>query len=346
MKIYANIYILLLSLIVYTSCTGQNKTDLPKDDIISRKKHGIPIVPNNITRNIKQDRKGNIWIAAFDGIFRYDGTSFTNITNRATSARFFSVLEDRSGNFWFSSVGSGVYYYDGKSFRNFTTKNGLANDRVTEIYEDRNGIIWFSTESGASRFDGKSFRNFTTKNGLPSNNVNWIMEDKTGKFWVATQAGVYIYDGKTGSILTHNGTPFTNVRTIIEDKLGNIWLGGQDGLWRYNGGIFIRYTTSFVGYIYEDKTGNIWISANSAIKKKLVNDLPNNNNDSSWTISRYNKNSLQDNEVLPELIKTNEAMIFGIMEANDEAIWFGTLHGVYRYDGKNFTDFKANSQIF
>ena len=71
--------------------------------------------PNSIVRTIKQDRSGNIWIASWEGVFKYDGKSFANITSKVSSARFFSVLEDRKGNFWFSSVGSGVYYYNGKS---------------------------------------------------------------------------------------------------------------------------------------------------------------------------------------------------------------------------------------
>src|SRR3989337_1468619 len=129
--------------VLYSSCKGQNKT-VTKDVITF---HG----PNSITRTMKQDRKGNIWIASWEGIFRYDGKSFTNVTSKVSSARFFSVLEDRKGNFWFASVGSGVYYYDGKSFQNFTTKDGLASDRVTNIYEDKSGKIWFGTEGGASR---------------------------------------------------------------------------------------------------------------------------------------------------------------------------------------------------
>src|SRR5882757_9847603 len=116
--------------------------------------------PNGIVRTVKQDRNGNIWITSWEGVFKYDGKSFTNVTSKASSARFFSVLEDRKGNFWFASIGSGVYYYDGKSFRNFTTKDGLAGDGVTNIYEDKTGNIWFGTGSGASRYDGKSFRNF------------------------------------------------------------------------------------------------------------------------------------------------------------------------------------------
>ena len=96
MSKYVDKYALFLMLVLYTSCKGQVKTDFPKDDIKSETKSVIASTgPKNTTRNIIQDRKGNIWIAAFDGVFRYDGKSFTNITWKVSSARFFSVLEDR-----------------------------------------------------------------------------------------------------------------------------------------------------------------------------------------------------------------------------------------------------------
>ena len=92
---YVFICTLFLMSVFCTSCGGQNQTILLKDTIKSETKDIITYSgPNTITRNIIQDRKGNIWIAAFDGIFRYDGKSFTNITNKVSSARFFSVLED------------------------------------------------------------------------------------------------------------------------------------------------------------------------------------------------------------------------------------------------------------
>ncbi len=205
MKSYLQIYALFLTLVFCTSCKGQVKTDLPKDNIKSETKSVITSTgPNNTTRNIIQDRKGNIWIAAFDGIFRYDGKSFTNITSKVTSARFFSVLEDRKGNLWFGSIGSGVYYYDGKLFRNFTTKEGLAGNDVTCIYEDKTGNIWFGTYGGASRYDGKSFRNYRMTAGsqvLPDNDdVNSIIEDKTGRFWFATRGNIFVYNGKTFTV--------------------------------------------------------------------------------------------------------------------------------------------------
>jgi ligand-binding sensor domain-containing protein len=212
MKSYSQVYALFLILVFCTSCRGQVKTDLPKDNIKSETKSVITSPgPNNIVRTIIQDRKGDIWIAAFDGIFRYDGKSFTNVTSKVSSASFFSVLEDRKGNLWFGSIGSGVYYYDGKSFKNFTTKDGLINNEVTCIYEDKTGKIWFGTEGGASCYDEKSFRNYTVKEGLPSNNINSIIEDKTGRFWFGTRANACVYDGKTFTTLTHEGRSFRNV---------------------------------------------------------------------------------------------------------------------------------------
>jgi ligand-binding sensor domain-containing protein len=341
MKKYSYLHALFLILAFCTSSKGQNKTDLPTDTIKSEYKdvttsHG----PNRMVRTIRQDRNGNIWLASPEGIIRYDGKSFTNITSQEISARFFSVLEDRKGNFWFSSIGSGVYYYDGKSFRNYTTKEGLANDRVPYIYEDKTGNIWFGTESGASRYDGKSFQNYKMNEASPESNVwskyhndvNYIVEDKTGKFWFGTSGNACIYDGKTFTILTNNGKPFWNVRCIIEDKKGNIWLGGNDGLWRYDGTTFTNFTQNFVGYIYEDKNGNIWTTSQRA-------------NDERWVLSRYDEKFLSDKTPAVSEINSqyegNKGMLFGILQAKDGSIWFGSLDGVYRYDGKTITDFKG-----
>lgn len=260
-----------------SSGKGQTKTARPIGNIKPETKDLITShAPDRITRTIIQDRKGNIWIASFGGIFRYDGTSFTNITSKLSPTSFFAVLEDRAGNFWFSSTSSGVYYYNGKSFRNFTTREGLANNRVTAIYEDKTGNIWFGTEDGASCYDGKSFRTL-----LPYNNINAIFQDKTGKFWFGTRGNACFYDGKTFTDLTCNGKPFTNVRTIIEDKKGNIWTSSETdngqgwALSRYDEqSLFSKKTTvtetdmtsKTIFGIFEDNDGNIWYGSNGVYR--------------------------------------------------------------------------------
>jgi ligand-binding sensor domain-containing protein len=331
---YTHIFTLFLMLGFCSSC-GQNQRK-GQEIIINSENKGVITAhgPKWITRNVIQDRQGNIWIAAFDGIFRYDGKSFTNITSKVSSARFFSILEDRKGNFWFGSIGSGVYYYDGKSFQNFTTKDGLAGNNVTCIYEDKTGNVWF----GASRYDGESFRNFTTKDGLSNNDVNSVIEDKTGKFWFATRGDTFVYDGKTFTVFTHDGKPFTNVRSMIEDKKGNIWLGGANGLWRYDGSTFTNFTQKFVGHVIEDKKGNIWTSSESAEGPAWVGS--ETGNIQAWALSRYDGKSLSNTKPTVSEIK-NKGMIFGILEDDKGSIWFGAFDGVHRYDGKTITEFKG-----
>jgi len=324
-------YTLFLILVLCMSCKRQNKADLSKDPINSELLEiNTTNSPKSITRNIIQARNGNILFATWDGIIQFNGHSFTNITTDVSLSRFFSVLEDSKGNFWLGSLGSGVYYYDGKTFQNFTTNEGLANNRVTNIYEDKKGNIWFGTEGGASCYDGKSFRNFTTEEGLPDNDVNAIIEDKTGKFWIGTRGDACFYDGEKFTKFTNKeGQTFKNVRHIIEDKKGGIWLGGNDGLWRYDDKAFTNFTQKFVGYIYEDKKGNIWTSSESA-------------NIQGWALSRYDVTTLINENIPATEIKAEQGMFFGILEDSDENIWFGTLNGVYRYDGSGFRDFKDN----
>jgi len=304
MKKYAQTYTLFLMFVSCTLCEGQNKTDLPTGN---RKPEIKDVItsngPNNTIRNIIQDRKGN---------------------------------------FWFGSFGSGVYYYDGKSFQNFTTKEGLVNNEIVCIYEDKIGNIWFGANGGASRYDGKSFRNYMMNGDFmiedstgksfpdftrPPNEVNSIIEDKTDKFWFGTRGNTFVYDGKTFTVFTDKGQPFSNVRSIIEDKKGNIWLGGQFGLWRYDGSTFTNFTKNSVLYVYEDKKGNIWTSSQESHRD-------------SWALSRYDEKLLSEQKSTVAEIISNSGMPFGIFEDYDGDMWFGGFDGVYRYDGHTITHFK------
>lgn len=311
----------LLVFVSYTLYKGQNKTNLPPDTIKFVPEEVITTHgPSTSVRIIRQDMKGNMWLASNEGIIRYDGKSFTNITGALSAGRYFSLIEDRKGNFWFGTYNSGVYYYDGKSFQHFTTKQGLASNLVSTIYEDKTGNIWFGTDGGVSRYDGKSFQNFTTEGNI----VNAISEEKTGKLWFGTRGFTYIYDGKTFTVFTYKDNFFKDVWSIIEDKKGNIWLGGGKGLWRYDGSTFNNFTENSVNYVYEDKKGNLWTSGR--------------NDDGKFAFSRYDRQSFSDKK--PTVSEIAQSLnLFGILESNDGRIWFGAYDGVYRYDGNTITDF-------
>jgi Two component regulator propeller len=366
---YIHLNALFLMVVFHSSC-GQNQTNAPQDNIkpsktgpyteSQLKEAATSKVPVSMVRNVKQARNGDILIASYLGVFRYDarlndsvgqGTSFTNISSEISSpyfSSFWDVLEDRKGNLWFATRDSGVYLLPAgqTTFQHFTTKDGLASNLALHIYEDKAGNIWV----GASRYDPsaslragkKSFRNFTTKDGYPSNKIRLLLEDKTGKLWFCSQQeDMFVYDpsaklrtgGKAFTVLKNkDGKAFNNVWSIIEDKKGNIWFGDVDGLWRYDGSTFTNVSQTGAYAIIQDKKGNIWTSG----EVKPYGD---------WALSRYDAKSLYDKTPTVTEIMSGPPAFLGLLEANDGSIWFGSMNGVYRYNGKTITDFKTKANF-
>jgi len=354
---------LLLSLFIYSvSCNEQLKTDTPKNTLSSIPPHKISILPQGIdslnpnqslygptviTRNIIQDKSGDIWLASYEGIINYDGKFFTNYTKKAglKGHRIFSILEAKNGNLWFGSIGEGVYKYDNGIFTNFKKEDGLGSNSIEGIIEDEKGNIWFGTSGGVNCYDalpagrqGKSFRNFKMEDGYSGNDIHTIIEDKTGRIWIGTSKGVFFYDPNSTAdgeaVFTHfpdqGGLPFINVRSIIEKNNGDILIGGQAGLTIYNGETLEKILTDFIGFLYEDRKGNLWISAGKG------------DNPFSMTLYRYTENFSFPliKGVNFDLIKKGAGLIFGITEDNEGNIWFGTLEGICKYDGSTFNYFE------
>ncbi|MBT8220076.1 MAG: histidine kinase [Bacteroidia bacterium] len=339
MNFYLHICTFLFIFASHYSCNEASTNQNPSAKI---KKGNALLGPTTITRSIKQDKQGNLLLASYEGIMRFDGSSFVNITKEAglDTCYAFDVLEDTKGNIWIASNLLGAFRYDGKDFTQFTTKEGLAHDRLLQVYEDQNGKIWFTTQDGLSCYDPESgqFQNLTTKEGLTNNDVNCILQDRLGKYWIGTRGDACLYDGNTFTKLTdEEGQPFQSVVSIIEDQKGNIWLGGKDGLWRYNPNLdqsaITKFTSIGVTCVFEDNQGNIWTNTNGWIDKQQSNPH-------SWVLSRYDEQTLSKKAPAPTQIHKAKGMFFGIFEDKNEHIWVGTLDGVFRYDVNTINHFK------
>ena len=67
------------------------------------------------------------------------------------------------------------------TWKHYTYLDGLGNNHVRPIYQDRDGFLWFGTyNGGVSRYDGEEFVNFTTDDGLTANSVWSIFQDRDG----------------------------------------------------------------------------------------------------------------------------------------------------------------------
>ncbi|HYF02766.1 MAG TPA: two-component regulator propeller domain-containing protein [Patescibacteria group bacterium] len=182
------------------------------------------------------------------------------------------IIQDRTGRFWFGTT-DGIYRYDGKTFTHFSHNDGVINNsglpinKIERIVEDTSGNIWFGgrTNEGIFRFDRKSITNYKP------DGKNWlrpVLKDKTGNIWFSNWLSVYRYEGQSFVNFTKNdGSCFKGSTFMIEDKNGNIWCGndGENGLCRYDGKSFKNYTmkdglnNNSVWSIVEDNSGYLWI---------------------------------------------------------------------------------------
>ena len=113
-------------------------------------------------------------------------------------------LADKSGNVWFTTL-QGIYCYDGNSFTIYSIMVDLKEAYVYGVMQDKIGNIWFATNDGAYKFDGKSLAKFqlqnnsnwflnpfgnynnpsvSNQNNVKPNEVRKIIQDKDGNIFI------------------------------------------------------------------------------------------------------------------------------------------------------------------
>jgi len=185
----------------------------------------------NITRDVFEDSKQNLWIAKKNGLVLVKDNkilkTFTvkdGLVNNYT--RF--VLEDNDHAIWVGTV-SGLSKYAHGKWKTFGLNNGLSNEYILALFVDKSGNVWAGTKDGLNRIRNDSVQSFSVKDGLVSNIVFQMHQDITGALWITNNGGLTKYfDRKFYPIKTPYGSFFQ----IMEDMQGYFWMTSNDGVYR------------------------------------------------------------------------------------------------------------------
>ena len=121
------------------------------------------------------------------------------------------------------------------AYAHYDTRDGLPSSVVYDAKKDKDGFMWFATETGLSRFDGSQFRNFTLEDGLPDNEILKLFVDSKNRIWMMPYRNTicYYYHGKihtqaNDSLLKsiHLANP---VISMAEDAHGNVLIMETNG---------------------------------------------------------------------------------------------------------------------
>lgn len=274
-----------------------------------------------------------------------------------------AIFQDSKGNYWFGSLQEGVAVYNGNTFNYFNSNDGLTDNQIHSIQEDKEGVIWFNTQNGVSSYDGTRIKNHTDADTKTSQNNfqiqrkepiqgQWQKSDKDLWFEAGIKDGVYRFDGQKlnylafppHKILNPNDNLFA-VTDISKGKNNMIWFGTYAGVFGYNGSDFTIINDETLGFdrkieplhirsILEDSKGRLWIGNNGiGVLLKDGDSIINFSNKNNL----IHPNSKRNGDKSPQGTLEH---VFTIAEDNKGNIWFGDRDaGIWKFDGKSMKNY-------
>jgi signal transduction histidine kinase/ligand-binding sensor domain-containing protein/CheY-like chemotaxis protein len=230
-------------------------------------KPDLTVSENQISNSvyvIKEDLFGKLWIGTLGGglsnfnretgkfrTFRNNPNDTLSLSNNSV----ISIHEDQFGFFWVGTFGGGLNKMDRNTgkFINYSARNGLPQDMIYSIEEDKSGNLWMSTNAGLVKFNTKlkTFRNYDILDGLQSNefSIGAAKRLKSGELIFGGIAGFNLF--KPDIINENNYIPPT---VITEFKVLNkpFPLKGNQVELKYNQNFF-TFEFSSLSYALSDK---------------------------------------------------------------------------------------------
>ncbi len=286
---------------------------------IGNSQKGLSFYANGIFKNYHagngfEDVKVKAIIEGNDGIL-YIGTegkglySLKDSTFRAIPSlakTYIKGLAKDQKYIWVATAGNGLIRIESSDgdlhFTHFTVANGMLSNRLTSVFVDPMGSIWYGTENngiGCITQNGNHLRKLTTKNGLSSNAIRSITADKKGFLWIGTAGSgvnaVSLKNKQSKPLIFNykNGLTSTNIYLLTFDYHGNLIVGTERGLdyvyltkqnairkiKHYNKGDGFTGVETCQNAVFNDQDGTIWFGTiNGLIKfnpaSRMKNTVP------------------------------------------------------------------------
>lgn len=311
---------------------------------------------NKKVGSIAISRDATVWIGTYgNGLYVIDSqwkeikkAEYGDLLNQA---QWISSLHcDSKNNLWIADDGKGLFILNPslkqltRYAKNDADKYALSTNSLWSIYEDRNHIFWFGTNSGGVNYthvaDNQSIHIINnTDYPFLINNISSLLSDRNNNLWIGTDGGGLnvIQNGikSTSKVPTQpiRNLNFDNTLSLLESSDGTIYsgyfLGGLvkrdqkgknlDILYdKKDGGSFV---SNDIRCVTEDRKGNIWVGTNGQ------------------GVCRLDKQTAKFTQLTQDYNKPSKGIacnfIRHIEQDSKGYIWICTCNGITRYDEQN-----------
>ena len=109
----------------------------------------------------------------------------------------------------------------------YGAEEGLPQEDIYSIFQDKTGYMWFGTCSGAIRYNGREMKMIGNSQELTENTIRAIDQDSSGYIYLASSKGISVVKSDT---IVKQLFPDKSFYDIFIDHSDNKWFIGDDGV--------------------------------------------------------------------------------------------------------------------
>lgn len=225
------------------------------------------------------------------------------------------------------------------NFEQVSIPNGLSNNRVWDIIQDKYGFLWVATADGLNRYDGYNFRIYKNDpsklNSLANNLVYSLLIDKEGILWVGTNGGLCKFDRANETFETFR--PDTSIASSASNIIIGMHEDSENKVWLTTGsGIFIFNKKTGKSEVQFIKNGdNKALLAGQTITILETSSGEIYSHQPFWGMLKLNKTTklfeyINISKTQPDIFKNQ--WVHNLYEDKTGKIWISSQKGLFIYD--------------
>lgn len=170
-------------------------------------------------------------------------------------------------------------------FNSLDIKDGLSQNSVLSISQDKRGFLWIGTRDGLNRYDSHRFLVYRTdsqdSSSISNNYVTALLTDSKGHLWAGTRKGLNLYDPVKNTFRRIGGgkadLPIGRnvVSQLYEDRKGRVWVATEGALYviEFISGqmkprlVPISSRRLVFRSVFQDEKGSIWLGTAAGLLK-------------------------------------------------------------------------------
>lgn len=238
-------------------------------------------LPEGHVFQLMEDRMGFIWIASYEGFFRYDGRTIERMGQRSqdtisiSAGRVRCIAEAPDGNIWVGTI-RGLNLMDRRTghFRLFSlpadAEDPMAYPNILQLHLDAGNRLWITTQKGLYRMEADDTTStciIKQPDVIPQSFVN----SEDGKLWAVNGRELLLWDEQKAGFFSVKGkiptTEKGDFKKLIYDADGGYWIIGENGIWMFDPKTnrvarhekFPKALMQPIRALTKDEKGHVWL---------------------------------------------------------------------------------------